>query len=545
MISDEQINTLKRLNIYEDYLNELQEIEKKFKIFYYNTTDINFHYFHILIHAIDLFKLFGSMRKFYNSDLEKYIDSVQNTRSNKTLKNNYKQKNIKNVEIIKNKDILNNQEFQVFNEELTSLNFFEKKKKNKPNSFLIFFYMKCAKNNKYNEIKSQINENIQILKNIKFKKRNREIEFSKMEENNKKKNKIISNLEKENKNNLEKILINNNKNNNNNNNNNISKIISNNLNNDNLIINEEKINNNNNNISKIISNNLNNDNLKIKDEQIIKDNKNNINKNEKKKEIDDKFSINFDKKLKIENTLIDENLIISNNDEIIECDEEQKVFESEDNNNSKINLKLFNDENIINYCFDVSKSVNEVLVDTICRWDFLSLKDNNFVNDGIVNEFIKFYEIKDKKLIINSQVINFLNPKNLKIEKFNNYLKKKNFNTFNKIFIVLNKNKHWILFYGNGELKKKYILDSLGSSKNYENDFNIIYEKINEFYNNLMKDWKYSYDIDYPKQTHGYDCGIFVMKYLEYLAVNKKFDFTINDIKDFRKKILLQLIKFK
>jgi hypothetical protein len=467
MISEEQIKNLKDLSLYDIYINELLDVEKKFKIFYYNLTEINLHYFHLITHAIDLFKLYGSMKKFYNSDMEKYIDFVQKTRQKKTLKNNYLQRNLKNEEIKKNLVILNNSEFQTFNEEVTSLNFFEKKNNDKPNTFLFYFYEKVKNNKTYDNLKEKIDQII-----LKYKK-------------NKKRKRIISKFENENKkrNIIEETMIH-------------DKII------------ENKID-----FNKKLG--------IVNDKNIFKEikGKNDLNN-----------QINFFENNKLEN------------EEIKEIDDEENEEKNEIGCTRKI-IETLSDIEIIEYCFDTKKNDSEILANPITRFEIKCLQDKKFVNDGILNEFVQKFEIFNEILIINSHIVNLCNSGG-NTTKVNKYLQKKKFSKFLKVFAVINiENTHWILYYGNLNFQKHFILDSLGFRNNVEY-VKILISNLNDFYKNGMSNWKWDFSLEYPKQNNSYDCGVFVMKYLEYLALNKKFDFNQEKMLTFRKEILLKIIKF-
>lgn len=46
-----------------------------------------------------------------------------------------------------------------------------------------------------------------------------------------------------------------------------------------------------------------------------------------------------------------------------------------------------------------------------------------------------------------------------------------------------------------------------------------------------------------PQQTNGYDCGVFVLKYADYIARDAELDFTQSDMPHFRKIIMLDLLR--
>ena len=47
---------------------------------------------------------------------------------------------------------------------------------------------------------------------------------------------------------------------------------------------------------------------------------------------------------------------------------------------------------------------------------------------------------------------------------------------------------------------------------------------------------------DKPMQSNGTDCGVFVLKYAEYLSRNAAFNFESKDIKKFRKIMMYEIM---
>ena len=50
---------------------------------------------------------------------------------------------------------------------------------------------------------------------------------------------------------------------------------------------------------------------------------------------------------------------------------------------------------------------------------------------------------------------------------------------------------------------------------------------------------------DMPQQTNGSDCGMFLLKYAEYLSRNASLTFTQEDMPYFRRRMLLEIVKHK
>lgn len=117
------------------------------------------------------------------------------------------------------------------------------------------------------------------------------------------------------------------------------------------------------------------------------------------------------------------------------------------------------------------------------------------------------------------------------------------------VFIPIHLTNHWALVILDFKEKKITYYDSLGG-KNVgctKLILEYVHFKISQStkFTDPQKErnkWTISF-ADIPKQTNGYDCGVFVLVYCLYLSENKSIDFTQKDMLSYREKILEDIFK--
>ena len=109
-------------------------------------------------------------------------------------------------------------------------------------------------------------------------------------------------------------------------------------------------------------------------------------------------------------------------------------------------------------------------------------------------------------------------------------------------------NFHWTLLVIFFQRKIIYYFDSMGntSAERY-------LRGALRFLGDISKGAGKAFDVDewtlvksstnYPQQGNGYDCGVFVIMYADYLSDNLPFNFSQDDIALFRKRIILNIMK--
>ncbi len=100
---------------------------------------------------------------------------------------------------------------------------------------------------------------------------------------------------------------------------------------------------------------------------------------------------------------------------------------------------------------------------------------------------------------------------------------------------------HWALSLVDIEQR---IIKYYDSMKESEMDINIICSKLENVFNNFIRDDRAWMLIDgrAPRQGNSYDCGVFVCRFMSYLSRGEVFDFEQSDMEYFRKMISVELL---
>ncbi|CAF0965043.1 unnamed protein product [Brachionus calyciflorus] len=107
-------------------------------------------------------------------------------------------------------------------------------------------------------------------------------------------------------------------------------------------------------------------------------------------------------------------------------------------------------------------------------------------------------------------------------------------------------NNHWILCSIDNRLCKVSIYDS------FVKEYPDLIKNLREFLSlkyiqlygvSLTNHWSFSYIKNIPVQRNGYDCGVFICKFGEYLSKGSdNFTFLSKDMDFFRKNIILSIL---
>ena len=105
---------------------------------------------------------------------------------------------------------------------------------------------------------------------------------------------------------------------------------------------------------------------------------------------------------------------------------------------------------------------------------------------------------------------------------------------------------HWCLAVINLKKKGVYFYDSMGSDKT-----EILKVLLNYLESEHMDKKKTPFDTssfemknvkDIPTQKNGFDCGMFTLKYSEYLSRNASITFTQEDMPYFRRRLVYEIV---
>ncbi|KAJ6867693.1 hypothetical protein NC652_038795 [Populus alba x Populus x berolinensis] len=116
-----------------------------------------------------------------------------------------------------------------------------------------------------------------------------------------------------------------------------------------------------------------------------------------------------------------------------------------------------------------------------------------------------------------------------------------------KLFIPVCLENHWILICVDIERRALLWLDSLSFDHAEKGVISrwIIEHLVPKLGYDNAQEWQFLEPVDLPRQTNAVDCGIFVMKYADCLALGDHFPFTQQDIPLFRHHIFLDIYRGK
>eukprot|EP00249_Psilotum_nudum_P021340 c28075_g1_i1 orf=234-1871(+) len=118
-----------------------------------------------------------------------------------------------------------------------------------------------------------------------------------------------------------------------------------------------------------------------------------------------------------------------------------------------------------------------------------------------------------------------------------------------KVFVPIHKDIHWCLAIINVREKKLEYLDSLKGQNvntlkilgNYIADE--AKDKLGQYLD--VSDWKLSFPQDIPEQLNGCDCGMFMVKYVDFHSRGAPLEFSQEHMGYFRRRMVLELLRLK
>ncbi|KAG6742254.1 hypothetical protein POTOM_055544 [Populus tomentosa] len=178
-----------------------------------------------------------------------------------------------------------------------------------------------------------------------------------------------------------------------------------------------------------------------------------------------------------------------------------------------------------------------------------------YVDDSVINAYFEllrkrwkeFPNLYMKNYSLPTWIMTFWLTGKWTESKVLSYLNTEKIAGTSKLFIPVCLKNHWILICVDIERRALLWLDSL-SFDHAEKD--VISRWIIEHlmpklgYDNAQE-WQFLEPVDLPRQTNEVDCGIFVMKYADCLALGDHFPFTQQDIPLFRHHIFLDIYRGK
>eukprot|EP00268_Persea_americana_P018694 TRINITY_DN1943_c0_g1_i7.p1 TRINITY_DN1943_c0_g1~~TRINITY_DN1943_c0_g1_i7.p1 ORF type:complete len:396 (+),score=68.49 TRINITY_DN1943_c0_g1_i7:1242-2429(+) len=224
---------------------------------------------------------------------------------------------------------------------------------------------------------------------------------------------------------------------------------------------------------------------------------------------------------------------------------------------SMIDFSEEEEDAIASFEANVGKDAEEVGKLKIWRSEINNLLDEEgWISDKIIDAYAKLMSGRKSTRKLNSLKCYFFTSWfNTALHSNDEELIKKHLNVKNlksiltswgRIFIPMNwASKHWLLLVLDSNKKLFCIYNSLKSCGDiaYVNQ-TVSFLKEN-FKQRKIHQWD-EVDIpfvdDYPQQDNGYDCGVFVMKFMDCLSSGDTFDFQPDEIRYYRKQIAAHLL---
>jgi len=188
------------------------------------------------------------------------------------------------------------------------------------------------------------------------------------------------------------------------------------------------------------------------------------------------------------------------------------------------------------------------------RGDILTLENGVWLNDEVINFYFNLIMERNKKnqqkyancFIFSTFFYPLLQQGFVRVKK---WTRKFNVDIFNldKVIVPIHIVNHWTLGVINFVEKRFEYYDSLGGDNT--SCLRTLRQYIVDEYKDKkggsydVSDWTFYQPKDIPLQENGYDCGVFMCKYADYISKNSSFTFEQEDIRYFRKRMILDIVR--
>lgn len=176
-----------------------------------------------------------------------------------------------------------------------------------------------------------------------------------------------------------------------------------------------------------------------------------------------------------------------------------------------------------------------------------------YLSDEVINDYMKLINTYYESEVYVFDTFFYVNLSERGFDSVKRWGRKIDFFSKKKLMFPINLKKisHWVLVCANLETKELKYFDSL-----HGYNLNVLL-KILDYLKNIhvmrvgtqfcTDNWNLNKvnNSEVPKQGNGYDCGVFVCTYVEYLARRANFNFSQTHMELFRQLILYELLKKK
>ena len=173
------------------------------------------------------------------------------------------------------------------------------------------------------------------------------------------------------------------------------------------------------------------------------------------------------------------------------------------------------------------------------RWDFQTLCGSEYLNDRIINEYLRLIQERNeadsslpKVYACCSQLYTMIGWRGL--EETMNVYRRDDLRMKELIFFPIHNDQlfHWSLIVVETSTKVVYYFDSIPNARIYSQAPRIIKKYMEKYYENRGEKvfFKIKRREDAPCQENGYDCGVFVCQYAEKIARRSPLNFSQKDL---------------
>jgi len=185
--------------------------------------------------------------------------------------------------------------------------------------------------------------------------------------------------------------------------------------------------------------------------------------------------------------------------------------------------------------------------------DILRLKDYEWLNDEVVNFYVNLLMDRNqnnqnmpKIFVFNTFFYGIIEKSNYSYSRVRKWTKSVDLFSLDKVIVPVHLGNHWCLAVVNFNDKKFEYYDSLGG------DNPTCHKALRKYIADEYKDKKKA-DFDFigwenftpkniPHQRNGYDCGVFMCKFADFISRNKPFNFSQKNMQYFRKRMVLDIL---
>jgi hypothetical protein len=190
------------------------------------------------------------------------------------------------------------------------------------------------------------------------------------------------------------------------------------------------------------------------------------------------------------------------------------------------------------------------------RKDLKRLEFTEWLNDEVVNFYMQLLNERSQQssnngkqpkcYLFNSFFYTLLSNGGYNYSRVQKWTRKIDIFTLDKVFVPVHLGNHWCLAVINFADKRFEYYDSLGGEN--PKCLERLRRYVKDEYRTKHKgeydlsEWQDYTPLNIPHQQNGYDCGVFMCKFADYLSRGKPFDFSQSDMSYFRKRMILEIL---